>query len=121
VILMANNGPARLLRNEGTANRRVRITLKGSSSNRDAIGARVRLLRPGGPTPWRMVKTGSSYLSQSELPLTFGLGTSPEISGVEVVWPDGKTHKLPAIAAGSSVVITEAKGVSQTTPLEVRK
>jgi hypothetical protein len=118
VIMMTNNGPARLLRNEGAAGARVRITLAGASSNRDAIGARVRLMRDAGPTSWRMVKTGSSYLSQSELPLTFGLGGSPKINGIEVAWPDGRIETLTGVTAGTSVLITEGKGITRTTPLK---
>ena len=76
LLITANNGPARLLRNDGGVNHRLRVTLLGTSSNRDAIGASVRVLREQGGPLVRMVKTGSSYLSQSELPLTFGLGTA---------------------------------------------
>ncbi|MGH9373981.1 MAG: CRTAC1 family protein, partial [Vicinamibacterales bacterium] len=117
LLLMANNGPARLLRNDGGTNQSLRITLSGSSSNRDAIGAKARLLRDGGPTPWRTVKTGSSYLSQSELPLTFGLGAAAKVSGVEVVWPNGRTERVSGVAAGSAVTIQEGKGITRTAPL----
>ena len=65
LLMTANNGPARLLRNDGAVNHRLRVTLVGTSSNRDAIGSRVRVLRDQGGPLWRMVKTGSSYLSQS--------------------------------------------------------
>jgi hypothetical protein len=119
LLLMANNGPARLLRNDGGTNQKIRMTLIGSSSNRSAIGARARLLRDGGASPWRMVKTGSSYLSQSELPLTFGLGaTPPKITGVEVVWPAGRTERVPAVAPGTSVTVVEGKGITATIPLK---
>jgi hypothetical protein len=64
-----------------------------------------------------MVKTGSSYLSQSELPLTFGLGASPKITGIEVVWPNGKTERVPGVAHGSVVTIVEGKGIARTEPL----
>jgi hypothetical protein len=119
LLLMANNGPARLLRNDGGTNQKIRMTLIGSSSNRSAIGARARLLRDGGASPWRMVKTGSSYLSQSELPLTFGLGaTPPKITGVEVVWPAGRTERVPAVAPGTAVTVVEGKGITATAPLK---
>jgi hypothetical protein len=93
------------------------VILSGSSSNRDAIGARVRVHRDGGPSSWRMVKTGSSYLSQSELPLTFGLGAAAKITGVEVVWPNGKTERVSGVSAGSVVTIVEGKGIGRTEAL----
>ncbi len=117
LLLMANNGPARLLRNDGVTNQRLRVTLSGTTSNRDAIGARVRLLRDTGPTPWRMVKTGSSYLSQSALPLTFGLGASPKVTGLEVRWPNGRVERVQGVAAGSAITIVEGKGMTGTIPL----
>jgi hypothetical protein len=115
LLLLANNGPARLLRNDGGTNQKIRMTLVGSTSNRSAIGARARLLREGGATPWRTVRSGSSYLSQSELPLTFGLGAAPpKITGAEIVWPNGRTERLPPVAAGTAVTIVEGKGVTRT-------
>ena len=63
-----------------------------------------------------MVKTGSSYLSQSELPVTFGLGGRSKIDGIEVVWPNGKTERLPGVAADRSITIQEGKGVIRNTP-----
>ena len=114
LLIVANNGPARLLRNDGVTNRMIRVTLTGSSSNRSAIGARARLVRERGASPWQMVKTGSSYLSQSELPLTFGLGADAKVNGIEVTWPNGRTERLPGVPAGSAVTIVEGKGVTQT-------
>jgi enediyne biosynthesis protein E4 len=117
LLITENNGPARLLRNDGGANHRVRITLMGTSSNRDAIGARVRLLRDQGPPLSQMVKTGSSYLSQSELPLTFGLGPGGKATAVEITWPNGTSERVAGVAAGQSIVIQEGKGVIRTVPL----
>ena len=77
VLITANNGPARLLRNDGgNRNRWLRVRTEGTTSNRDGIGAKVAGRRRGQPHQWRMVKTGSSYCSQSELPVTFGLGSA---------------------------------------------
>jgi hypothetical protein len=114
LLLTANNGPARLLRHDGGANHMLRVQLKGSISNRDAIGARARVVRDGGPSPWQMVKTGSSYLSQSELPLTFGLGKRTNVTAIEVTWPNGRTERLPGADAGSTVTIVEGKGITST-------
>jgi hypothetical protein len=115
VLVTTNNGPARLFRTDGVTNRMIRVLLRGSSSNRDAIGARARVIRDGGPSPWRMVKTGSSYLSQSETPLTFGIGSDSKVKAIEVIWPGGRTERTGAADAGSVLTIVEGKGVTATT------
>jgi enediyne biosynthesis protein E4 len=89
VILTANNGPARLLRNEGgTGNHWIRLELVGDGvrSNRSAIGAQVTV-EAGGLTQRREVLAGRGYLSQSELPLTFGLGKCATIDRITIQWP----------------------------------
>ena len=120
LLITENNGPARLLRNDGASNRRLRITLAGTVSNRDAIGARVRVVRDQGAAISQMVKTGSSYLSQSELPLTFGLGSSTKVTAIDVTWPNGKVERLPGAAADQAIVIQEGKGVIRSAPLAAR-
>ena len=114
LIVTANNGPARLLRNDGGPNKMLRVSLTGSSSNRDAIGAKVRVVRDGRPSPWQMIKTGSSYLSQSEMAATFGLGAGGAVSAIEVVWPNRKTERTAGAPAGSAVTIVEGKGVTKS-------
>ena len=61
-----------------------------------------------------MVKTGSSYLSQSERPLTFGIGSDAKVNAIEVSWPGGKMDKLPGAPAGSVVTIVQGKGIAKT-------
>ena len=112
LAVTASNGAARLLRNDGgNRNHSLRLTLRGTSSNRDAIGAKVELLLDGKPGPWSIVKTGSSYASQSELPLTFGLGSRTRVSGVRITWPEGQVESLPAIDADRMVTVEQGKGV----------
>ena len=118
LLITANNGPARLLRNDGGGGHRLRVTLAGTSSNRDAIGSKVRVRRDQGEPLSRMVKTGSGYLSQSELPLTFGLGTATKVTALEVTWPDGKVERLAGIDADQAVTIQEGKGVIRTAPFK---
>src|SRR5271156_1576481 len=93
LVLTANNGPARLLRNDnGNQNDMLRVRLVGTRSNRDGIGAKVTLTTGTGARLFRMVKTGSSYASQSELPLTFGLGKPDpgKTVSIEIIWPSGQ-------------------------------
>ena len=117
LLIAVNNGPAVLLRNDGgNQNHYLRIRTVGTTSNRDGIGARVTVTVPGGKTAWRMVKTGSSYLSQSELPLTFGLGGATKVAKVEVVWPSGKTDQVADVAADRTIVIKEGQGLVPDAP-----
>ena len=112
VVITTNGGPAAVYRNDSTpANRALRLRLRGVTSNRDGIGARVRVFT-GRDRLSRTVKTGSSYLSQSELPLTFGLGAATKADRVVVEWPSGKTDEVKDLAGGKAYVIVEGKGVS---------
>jgi hypothetical protein len=110
VVLTTNGGPASLYRNDSTIGNALRLTLRGTTSNRDAIGARVRVFA-GKDRLSRTVKTGSSYLSQSELPLTFGLGANARADRIVVEWPSGKIEELKNIPAGRAYTITEGKSV----------
>jgi enediyne biosynthesis protein E4 len=110
VLITTNGGPAHLYRNEGGTNQSLRVKLVGTKSNRDGIGAVVHV-SSGGDRQWLMMKSGSSYLSQSELVLTFGLGAKTKADTVEVQWPSGQIDKLSNINAGQTVTIEEGKGV----------
>jgi hypothetical protein len=117
VIVTTNGGPAHLYRNDlESSNRGVRLTLQGARSNRDGIGARVRA-RVGSTWLTRIVRTGSSYLSQSELPLTFGLGARMAVDEAIVEWPSGARDSIGPLRAGHSYVVTEGKGVTADRPL----
>ena len=120
VVVTANNGPARLFRNDGTANHKLRLTLTGSASNRDAIGAKVRVTRVSGVPVLEMVKTGSSYLSQSERPLTIGLAAATKVGGIEITWPTGKVERLPGVAGDQNLTIVEGKGVVKSVPFATK-
>jgi hypothetical protein len=119
ILVTTNNGPARLLRNDGPPASATRIALRGRTSNRDAIGAKVTVRLADGTRRLQMVKTGSSYLSQSEMPLTFGLGAS-RIEAAEVTWPDGRVEKLGALPAGQTLVIEEGRGIVERIPFSSR-
>ncbi len=112
VLITTNGGPVHLYRNDlKTQNRAIRMRLFGTRSNRDAIGARVRV-RVGSTWLTRIVRTGSSYLSQSELPLTFGLGSRASADEVLIEWPNGAQEKLGVLQAGRSYTVTEGKGIT---------
>jgi hypothetical protein len=100
LLMTANNGAARLFRNDQSGgNRSLRIRLIGTKSNRDGIGSLVRIFH-GGTSQSRLVKSGSSYLSQSELPVTFGIARSDRVDRVVVQWPSGSTQEFTNVAAG---------------------
>ena len=80
-------------------NRSLKLRLRGTKSNRDGIGAIARLTTADG-TQSRMVKSGSSYLSQSELALTFGLGKRDRAQRLVIEWPSGRVDEHGALAAG---------------------
>jgi enediyne biosynthesis protein E4 len=111
LLLTTNNGPAYLYRNDQSAgNHSIRFRLLGTKSNRDAIGASVRIIS-GGLTQTRMVKSGSSYLSQSELPVTFGLGKQDRVENIVIDWPSGRTEEFKNLQAGRTYECTEGKGI----------
>jgi len=113
ILLTANDGPAQLFRNDSTAGRRsIRFKLRGTTSNRDAIGAAVRI-EAGGAVQTRVVKSGSSYLSQSELPVTFGLGGGDMVDRVVVTWPSGRTEGYKNVRAGSAYDCVEGRGLTR--------
>jgi hypothetical protein len=112
LLMTTNNGPAVLFRNDlAPGHRSVRLTLVGTQSNRDGIGARVRVFH-GGATQTRLVKSGSSYLSQSELPVTFGVGRRDRVDRVVIAWPSGRTEEFAGVAAGRAYRCVEGKGIA---------
>jgi hypothetical protein len=100
LLLTTNQGPAYLYRTDiASGNRSFRLQLRGTKSNRDGIGAVVRLRTPDG-AQMRTVKSGSSYLSQSEPAVTFGLGPRQAADTVVVEWPSGATQEFRNVASG---------------------
>ena len=121
ILVSVNGGAARLFRNDGAARSNVlRVQTVGTTSNRDGIGAKIEIALPGGRTSWQIVKTGSSYLSQSELPLTFGLGSATRVERIRVTWPSGKVDAVAAVDANQVVTISEGRGVTRTAPMARR-
>jgi len=117
VLITTNGGQPRLYRNDLDApHRSMRLTLRGTRSNRDGIGARLRI-RTGATWLTRVVRTGSSYLSQSELPVTVGVGAGDRADEVIVEWPNGHRDALGSLRAGRSYIVTEGKGITADAPL----
>jgi enediyne biosynthesis protein E4 len=114
LVITANNGAARLLRNDnGNQNDFLRIKTIGTQSNRDGIGAKVTV-KTAGTRLSQMVKSGSSYLSQSELPLTFGLSklAPGQTVTVEVAWPSGRRDFVPNVKPNQFITVQEGKGLT---------
>jgi hypothetical protein len=115
VLFSTNGGAPHLFRNTavGNANHCVRLKLVGTKSNRDGIGAVVKLTMADG-TQTQMLRSGSSYLAANELVLTFGLGQQTRADAIEIRWPSGLVEKLSGVNAGATLTVTEGKGVTKT-------
>ena len=110
VVITTNGGRPHLYRNDlASSNRSVRITVQGTKSNRDGIGARVRA-RIGSTWQSRLVRTGSSYLSQSELALTFGVGDRDGLDELTIEWPGGPPRRSARFEPGTPTRSQRAKG-----------
>ena len=120
VVVSTNNGLAKLLRNEnGNQNDLLRVKTVGTRSNRDGIGAKVTIVTSNGQHRTQMVHGGSSYLSQSELPLTFGLGhpgTNDAVT-VQILWPSGKKESFAGVKANQTITLEEGKGIVAAQPI----
>ena len=112
LLLIANGGKATLLHNENhTGNGWIRLLLVGTTSNRDAYGARVRVT-VGRETQTQEVHSGSSYLSASDRRLLFGLGKAAQADRVEIRWPSGRVQPLGPIGrmqTGQTLTVTEGR------------
>jgi enediyne biosynthesis protein E4 len=117
ILVSTNSGPAVLFRNEGGSNHSLRIKLVGVKSNRDGIGATVDVTA-GGMKQDKMLTSGSSYLSSSELVLTFGLGENAEADVMEIHWPSGHVDLLKDVDAGQTITVKEGNGVISSRPYQ---
>lgn len=96
----------RLYQNQGNGNHWLTVKLRGTTSNRDGIGARITV-KSGGLSQIREVVSGSSFISQNSLWQTFGLGRSSKIDSLEVRWPSGQTQRLTNVSANQTLQLTE--------------
>jgi hypothetical protein len=119
VLVSHNNEPPSLLRNEG-GNKRNWLLVKcvGTRSNRSAIGARVRLVA-GQHAQMEEVRSGSSFLSQSDLRLHFGLGLATAADLLEVTWPSGLKESFRGVRANQLITLVEGQGIAKAQSFRV--
>jgi hypothetical protein len=115
VLFTTNGGPVYLFRNVDGKNHSLRFKLVGTKSNRDGIGAVVRVTA-GGETQSHTLRSGSTYLSQNELIVTAGLGQNKKADAVEIRWPSGETDRLTNVAADQNVTVQEGKAIIRAHP-----
>ena len=110
LVLTTNGGAPAVLENRGASHGNwLGVDLEGTLSNRDGIGAVIEVAAGGGRQSW-LVRTGGSYLSQSQLYPTFGLGEAAKADEVVVRWPSGSVQKRSGVSAGQRVRFVEDKG-----------
>jgi hypothetical protein len=119
LLVATNGGPTVLFRNTGATNHSLRIKLVGAKSNRDGIGSTVRV-SAGTEEQSQMLRSGSSYLSSSELILTFGLGANTQADSIEIRWPSGQMDHLKNVAADQIITVKEKEGSIAAKPLAKR-
>jgi hypothetical protein len=120
-VLISNmNEAPSLLRNAGERGNAIVFDLIGTRSNRSAIGARVTV-QTGALLQVDEVRSGSSYASQSDFRLHFGLGAATAAESVQVRWPNGASEEFHDIAAGHVVTIREGDGIVKRSPFRKRR
>jgi len=111
IVITTNGGPAYLYRNDGgNRNHWLRVRTVGTKSNRDGLGAVVRVTSAGGKQ-WAMVRSGSSYCSQSQMAPTFGLGADKVVQTLEIEWPSGLKQQFANVPVNQVVTVEEGKGL----------
>lgn len=106
VVLSNNGGPAAVFDNRGEHGHWLRVDLEGTTSNRDGIGAIVTVDAGGASQSW-LVRTGSSYLSQSQVDAVFGLGGADSVERLSVAWPSGGRSERTDVVPDSVVTLAE--------------
>ncbi len=107
MVVTTNDGPARVFENRGPGHGNwLRVDLQGTRSNREGIGARVEVTAGGATQRW-LVRTGGSYLSQSQIDPVFGLGDAAKVDKVVVHWPSGTTQTLTNVRVNQVLEVKE--------------
>jgi hypothetical protein len=115
LLVTNNNGPARLLINQSSANNRwIQLKLIGEKDNRDGIGAKVIVLSKNSKPLLGRVHTDGSYLSASDLRLHFGLGKNPKVEAVNVIWPNGYKEAWANLKIDTLTTLRQGSGKPET-------
>jgi hypothetical protein len=111
VLIVNNNGPARLLiNNAGHQKHWLGLRMIGTKGGRDMLGTRVALFRPHAPILWRRVRTDGSYASSNDPRILFGLGDSPELTKIRAYWVSGRREEWMGIPADRYTTLREGSG-----------
>ena len=113
VLITENGGPVHLWRNDSETGHFLRVRLRGRESNRDGIGARV-VAAAGGHRMERRVRAGSSYMSQNERVVTFGLGRRTQVDSLSVHWPSGQEDRFVNLDADQTLNVVEGTAAPET-------
>ncbi len=116
ILITENNGPAHLWRNDQVGGNWLRITVTGTRGNRDGLGTRI-LIYAQGKRQERRIRSGSSYLSQSETVAAFGLGPFTQVDSMRIYWPLRATEFFGPIAANQQVHVVEGAGAWTPVPM----
>jgi len=106
IVVANNDDPPNLLRNSGNSSHFLNVRLLGTKSNRDAMGARIRVVT-GGMSQIREIAGGGSYISQSDLRANFGLGQAAQAETVEIKWPSGQIDTFSNVKANQFYLVEE--------------
>ncbi|MFQ5628110.1 MAG: CRTAC1 family protein, partial [bacterium] len=113
IFVVNHNGPGQLLRNKGGSKKNwLKIKLTGTKSNRQAIGAKLRLVA-GDAVHVRQIGAQSSYCSQNDLTAHIGLGANTQADSLEITWPSGMHEKLQNLTANQMIEVIEGKNESK--------
>jgi hypothetical protein len=109
IVVNSNNMPALVLRNQGAnGNHWLLVNTIGNTSNRDGIGAKLRIVSESGLEQHALVSTAGSYLSASDKRVHFGLGQDKSVKLLEITWPSGRVQRLTSVAADQILTVRES-------------
>jgi enediyne biosynthesis protein E4 len=116
VVVTTNNGPAYILHNQGSRGHWLTLSLVGHKSNRDGIGAEVKIVSASGTVQYATVSTTGSYLSASDRRVHFGLGADTSAKSIEIHWPSGIEQRMENVRANQILTVTEPDKASADAP-----
>jgi enediyne biosynthesis protein E4 len=113
VVVGNDNGPAELLVNQiGSRNNWLGLRLVSGRESRDMLGARVGIVRADGSTLWRRARADGSYASANDPRVLVGLGQSPSVARIRVLWPDGSAEEWTGLSIGRYTTLKQGSGTA---------